>query len=137
MRLCPILLAPLALAACEQGGGSAEDVIGHRWARTLAECGHTYLDFARDRIDFVSDGRTVNALTVRRAVSGVPAPSMITLVIETTGALVDTPVAPAGTGDVALVFAVGRDSLKLVSQGSGDRLRSAADMAGLSLRRCP
>jgi hypothetical protein len=133
MRIASLLLAVLVLASCGQGNGKAMDeIVGHRWARTLAECGDTYLDFSRNMIDFVRDGRPVNSLAVQRIVSDPAAPSVATFVIEG-GA--------PGAADAAMVFKVEGDSLKLVGQGTLDALQRVAPGTrgnrSFVMRRCP
>lgn len=141
MRIAPFMLVSLALAGCNSGGSPAGEIVGHRWAHALADCGDTYLDFSQDMIAFVRDGKPVNALSVRRIVNDSPGPSMATFVIEDNGALAAKPVAPPDTADITMVFRVDGDSLKLVGQGAGERLKwgmpGAKNYSGFVLRRCP
>lgn len=130
MRAAPLFLV-LAFAGCSQGNDNASDeIIGHRWARTLAECDDTYLDFSRNMIDFVQDGRAVNSVAVRQITSdGAEA----TFIIAGEGAR-------AGS-DAAMVFKIDGDSLTLVRQGALDgRQRIALGTGGnrsFVMRRCP
>lgn len=132
IRILP--LCALALIGCSQGKGKAVDeIVGHRWARTLAECGETYLDFSRNMIDFVRDGRAVNSLAVQRIVNDPATSSIATFVVESEGASVGS--------DAAMVFKVEGDSLTLVRQGALDRLQRVGLGTGgnrsLVMRRCP
>lgn len=129
MKLRILLLGALALTGCNQGSGNAADrIVGHRWARTLAECGDTYLDFSRNMIDFVRDGRPVNSLPVQRIASDA---NEATFVIAGEGA----------TPDAAMVFKVDGDSLTLVRQGNLDgRQQISLGTNGnrsFVMRRCP
>ncbi|MEP9357384.1 hypothetical protein [Sphingomonas sp. KR3-1] len=129
MRAAPLVLVLLAMAGCNRGGGNTTDaIVGHRWARTLAECGDTYLDFSRNMIDFVRDGRPVNSLSVLRITSDG---DEVTFVIAGAGA----------ASDAAMVFRVEGDSLALVRQGALDgRQQLALGMKGnrsFVMRRCP
>ncbi|NYT39458.1 hypothetical protein HZY97_01705 [Sphingomonas sp. R-74633] len=132
MKPRALSLCLLILAGCGQGNGKATDeIIGHRWARTLAECDDSYLDFSRNMIDFVRDGRPVNSLAVLRIDSDPADSSIATFVIE--GA--------RGASDAAMVFKVDGDSLKLVGQGSLDALQRVAEGTrgnrSFVMRRCP
>jgi hypothetical protein len=131
-----LLIAPcaLALAGCNQGSGKASDaILGHRWARTLAECSDTYLDFSRNMIDFVRDGHPVNSVSVLRITDNAAEPSKATFVLEGDGA--------RGGSDAAMVFKVEGDSLKLVGQGALDGLQRVTLGTGgdrsFVMRRCP
>lgn len=133
MKPVPIALLALALTACNQGGGKAVDqIVGHRWARTLAECDGTYLDFSRNMIDFVRDGRAVNSVDVLRIVEGPAGSSRATFVIAGDGA--------RGEPDAAMEFKVEGDSLKLSGQGALDGLQRVTlgtrGNRSFVLRRC-
>ncbi|MDG2532314.1 hypothetical protein P6144_01530 [Sphingomonas sp. HITSZ_GF] len=140
MRIVPPMLAVLALAGCGQGyGGGSGEIVGYRWARTLGECGDTYLQFSRDSIEFVSEGRSVNQLPVRRIVREDS--SRVMFVVETDSALAPGSIAPRGSADVAMVFKVDGDSIKLVGQGTPDSLHGMTarvrDYPSFVMRRCP
>ena len=131
MRAALPLLLVLALAGCNQERDKVADgIIGHRWARTLAECDDSYLDFSRNMIDFVRDGRAVNSLAVQRIVSDPVDPSRATFVIE----------GVRGASDAAMVFKLDGDSMKLVAQGALDGLQRLAPGTkgnrSFVLRRC-
>lgn len=142
MRATPLLLTPLALAACNQTTSrTADDIIGHRWARAAAECGDTYFQFSRDMIDFVQNGRPVNSLPVRRIVSDASDPSTVMFVIEVDSAVAVRPGGANAPADVAMAFRVEGDSLRLVAQGAPDKLlpvaRGIARFPTMAMRRCP
>jgi len=133
MKFLLLVLSVLALTGCNQSTGKASDaILGHRWARTLAECSDTYLDFSRNMIDFVRDGHPVNSVSVLR-IDDDPAASKATFVIEGDRA--------RDGSDAAMVFKVEGDSLKLVGQGTLDGLQRVTLGTGgnrsFVMRRCP
>ena len=141
MRATPLLIVPLALAACNMSPGKADEIVGHRWARAASECGDTYFYFSRDTIDFVSKGRPVNSLPVRRIVSDGSDPSTVMFVIEVDSALATRPESRKDAADVAMAFRIEGDNLRLVGQGAPDRLLPVSAGEGsfptMALRRCP
>ncbi len=142
MRAPVLLLAPLALAACNQSSGKAVDgILGSRWARAAADCGDTYFRFSRDMIDFVENGQLVNSLPVRRIVTQASDPSTVMFVIEVDSALAARSDAGNAASDVAMAFRVEGDSLRLVGQGAPDKLLpvspGTARFPAMALRRCP
>lgn len=141
MRIASLLLLALALTGCNRSSATSEDIIGHRWAHALADCGETYLDFSQDSIEFVRDGDMVNRLAVRRIVTDTAEPSTVMFVIEVDGAFVTRPVVPAGAADVAMLFKVEGDGMRLVGQGTPEKLQRVTmgehNFGTFSLRRCP
>lgn len=141
MRIAFPLLALMASAGCAPDNPrGVEEILGHRWARTLAECDNTYLRFSPSMIDFIRDGRSVSPLPVRRVVNGRGGDVMF--VLEVDGALAPKTIAPRGSGsDVGMVFRISGDSLKLVDQGAPDRLVRGEvpgkNLPTFTLRRCP
>jgi hypothetical protein len=136
MRSTLLLYALLPLAACGPSRRvAADEIVGHRWARTLAECRDTYLSFSRDMIDFFRDGQSVSPLPVRRIVADLPG-GKVMFVIEVDGALAVRPVGGRGDdSDVAMVFRVDGDTLQLVDQGLLGRLGNSYPR--FTMRRCP
>ncbi|MEP9357383.1 hypothetical protein [Sphingomonas sp. KR3-1] len=142
MKLCLIALCGLALAGCKPDNSkAAAEIVDHRWAKALSDCGTNHVEFLPAQINYVVNGKPDEPLPIRRLDTWSSDPGAVMFVVKVSKELAAKVGTPDDTSDAAFVFEIQNGRLNLVGEGGPDSILPVkpgdAGYKRYGLLRCP
>ena len=143
MKISFVILSSVAVVSCSPSasGITMKDMYASRWIDSKGSCEKSYMTFSDKMISIVKNSKMYDSLPVRRVIDDMSRSNTAMFIVPVDEKRASETIDPNNTSDIALAFAIAKDHVNLIGEGSPDHLMRVTsennNYKKFDLRRCP